>query len=169
MQSGANLSGFSNNNVNFGMNLNGAKIPGPTSISATCRCWARRISISTRMLTCDPSSGLGTNQFINPSCFAIPEQRSARMARPSSRQSTDRLSSTPIWDSSRTSCSRSRRKLQFRFNGYNFLNHPLWSFNGSNLNLGFDAATGKVNTPLFGTVTQKQGHRIVQAAIKFYF
>ena len=61
------------------------------------------------------------------------------------------------------------KKLQLRFNGYNFLNHPLWSFNGSNLNLGFDAATGKVNTPLFGTVTTKQGHRVVQAAIKFFF
>ena len=23
-------------------------------------------------------------------------------------------------------------------NGYNFLNHPLWWFNGGNLNLGFD-------------------------------
>ncbi len=60
------------------------------------------------------------------------------------------------------------KKLQFRFNAYNFLNHPLWSFNGSNLNLGFNP-NGTVNTPLFGTVTEKQGHRVVQAAVKFYF
>jgi hypothetical protein len=61
------------------------------------------------------------------------------------------------------------KKLQLRFNGYNYLNHPLWSFNGSNLTLSFDPNTGKVNSPLFGTVTQKQGHRVIQTAIKFFF
>ena len=42
-------------------------------------------------------------------------------------------------------------------------------FNGSNLNLGFNSSTGAVNTPLFGMVTNKQGHRVVQLAVKFYF
>ena len=32
-----------------------------------------------------------------------------------------------------------------------------------------DTATGAVNTPGFGTTTDKQGHRIIQAAVKFYF
>jgi hypothetical protein len=62
-----------------------------------------------------------------------------------------------------------QKKLQFRFDGYNFLNHPLWSFTGSDLSLGFDGTTGKVNTPNFGKVTQKQGNRVVQLSAKFYF
>jgi hypothetical protein len=37
------------------------------------------------------------------------------------------------------------------------------------LNLGFDPSTGKLNTPNFGTVTDKQGRRIVQLAVKFFF
>ncbi len=60
-------------------------------------------------------------------------------------------------------------KLQFRVNAYNFLNHPLWSFNGNNLTLGFDGTTGQLNTPNFGIVTEKQGHRVIQMALKFYF
>jgi hypothetical protein len=61
------------------------------------------------------------------------------------------------------------KKLQFRVNAYNFLNHPLWSFNGNNLGLNFDGTTGKLSNPNFGTVTQKQGHRVIQFVVKFLF
>jgi hypothetical protein len=62
------------------------------------------------------------------------------------------------------------KKLQFRFSGYNFLNHPIPSFLGGDpaLNLTFNSA-GVVNNPQFGTVTEKLGHRTIQLAVKFYF
>jgi hypothetical protein len=120
------------------------------------------------ILTCNPTSGLAAHQFINPSCFALPTAigQNGPSVLPAIYGPGFFNSDLGLFKNFQI---KESKKLQIRFNGTNFLNHPLWSFNGSNLNVGFDSGTGKVNTPLFGTVTQKQGHRIVQLAIKFYF
>ena len=120
------------------------------------------------ILTCNPASNLGANQFINPNCFAMPTKigQNGPTVLPAIYGPGFFNLDLGLFKNFQITESR---KFQVRFNGYNFLNHPLWSFNGTNLGLGFDAATGKVNTPLFGTVTTKQGHRVVQLAIKFYF
>jgi hypothetical protein len=183
-QSGANLAGFSSNgNFNFSNNLNGAKIPfagfdcqsNPSdprcmNISSASILGTPDIQLNP-ILTCNPRSGLGHNQYINASCFAVPTQ-------------TGQNGPTVLpaiygpaffnWDMGlfKNFQIKESKKIQLRFNGYNFLNHPLWSFNGSNLNLHYSQdATGKItmDAPLFGTVTTKQGHRVVQAAIKFFF
>ena len=168
-QSGPNLSGFSiNNNVNFGMNLNGAKIPGTDfNISNVSLLGTSDINLSP-LLTCSPTSGLRQNQYINPSCFSFPTAigQNGPTVLPAIYGPAFFNSDLGLFKNFKI---KESRKLQLRLNATNFLNHPLWSFNGSNLSLGFDSNTGKVNTPLFGTVTQKQGHRIVQAAVKFYF
>lgn len=170
MQSGANLSGIQQSNFDnaFAMNTNGARIPGTNyNISSVSLLGTPNIALSP-ILTCDPSKGLGKNQYINPNCFALPNK--VGQNGPSILP--------PIygpgffnWDMGlfKNFQITESKKLQIRFNGYNFLNHPLWSFNGTNLNLGFDPNTGNINTPLFGTVNQKQGHRVIQTAIKFYF
>jgi hypothetical protein len=167
IQSGPNLTGLSGGN-NFSFNLNGSKIPGTTfNVSNVALLGTPNIQLNPT-LTCDPSANLGEHQFINPNCFSFPTAIGVNgpsvlpaIYGPAFLNSDLGLFKNFTFTES--------RKLQFRFNGTNFLNHPLWSINGSNLNLGFDAATGKVNTPLFGTVTQKQGHRIIQVAVKFYF
>ena len=166
-QSGANLSGFSQNG-NFNFNLNGAKIPGTTfNISNVSLLGTSDIQLNP-ILTCNPTSGLGHNQYINPSCFSVPTgigQNGPTVLAPMYGPAFFN------WDMGlfKNFQIKESKKVQLRFNGYNFLNHPLWSFNGSNLGLGFDPNTLKPNTPLFGQVTQKQGHRVIQAAVKFFF
>jgi len=166
-QSGANLTGNSGG-ANFSFNLNSAKIPGTAfNISNASLLGTTDIQLNP-ILTCNPTSGLGPNQYINPSCFSAPTAigQNGPTILPA-------IYGPAFfnWDMGlfKNFQIKESKKIQFRLNGYNFLNHPLWSFNGSNLNLGFDPSTLKVNTPLFGTVDQKQGHRVVQLAVKFFF
>jgi hypothetical protein len=166
-QSGANLTGFSTNQ-NFNMNLNSYKIPGTTyNVSNASILGTPNIQLNP-VLTCDPRENLGPNQYINPSCFSFPTQ--VGLNGPTVLP--------PIygpaffnWDLGlfKNFQISEAKKLQFRITGYNFLNHPLWSFNGTNLQAGFDGSTGQLNTPNFGTVTEKQGHRVIQLAVKFIF
>jgi hypothetical protein len=166
VQSGANLTGW--RTQTFGMALNGFKIPGTTqNVSATSLLGTPNITLSP-ILTCNPTSNLGPHQFINPSCFTFPTiiGQNGPNTLPAIYGPAYFNADLGIFKNFRV---REGKTLQLRMDGYNFMNHPLWSFNGSNLNLGFSGSTGLLNTPLFGTVTTKQGHRIVQLAAKFTF
>jgi len=66
------------------------------------------------------------------------------------------------------------KSLEFRFEGLNAFNHPVWTFSGGPANGSFDptfSTSGTVNNanPTFGTVTGSQGARQLQFALKFYF
>jgi hypothetical protein len=166
LQSGPNLTGIQGQN--FGMNLNSYKIPGTTfNVSNVALLGTPNIQLNP-VLTCNPTAGLAAHQYINASCFSIPTAigQNGPSVLPAIYGPAFFNSDLGLF---KNFTFKESKKLQLRFNGTNFLNHPLWSFNGSNLSLGFDGNTGKLNTPLFGTVTQKQGHRIIQAAVKFYF
>ena len=166
VESGPNLTGYQNQN--FGMNLNNADIPGTNfAISNVSLLGTPNIQLNP-ILTCNPASGLKTHQFINSSCFAAPTQvgQNGPTILP------------PIygpsyfnWDMGlfKNFAITERQKLQFRFNFYNWLNHPLWSFNGGNLNLSFDKNTLQPNNSDFGITTQKQGHRIIEMGVKYTF
>jgi len=166
VQSGANLTGIQGNS--FGLNLNSYKIPGTTfNVSNTSLLGTPNIALHP-LVTCDPTANLAPHQYINASCFAIPTQIGQN------GPATLPVIYGPAFFNSDLGLFKNfpikeKMKLQFRANAYNFLNHPLWSFNGSNLSLGYSGTTGLLNTPLFGYVTQKQGHRVVQLAVKFIF
>ena len=168
VESGANLTGLSSNN-NFNLNLNSGKIPGTTDNISNVALFGTNAIQLNPIETCNPASGLGPHQFINPNCFTFPTQigQNGGSVLPPVYGPWYFNSDLGLFKNFQISESK---KLQFRIDGYNFLNHPLWSFyNGENLQLGFDPSTGKVNTPLFGTTTDKQGNRRIQLAIKFYF
>ena len=167
-QSGANLVANSSNGAfGFASNLNGLKIPGTTfNVSNVSILGTPNINLSP-VLTCDPRSGRGPNQYINPNCFAVPSPgQNGPAVLPPIYGPAYFQTSLALFKNFQLSESK---KVQFRFDGYNFLNHPLWSFGGNNLTLGFNGTTGKLNTPNFGTVTEKTGQRVIQMAVKFYF
>lgn len=171
VESGANLSALSLNGFvsssYFGFNANGYKDTAGYAVSNVAILGTNDIALSP-ILTCDPRNGLGHNQYINPSCFAIPTVpgQNGPTVLPAIYGPGFFNTDLALFKSFNITESK---KLQFRVNGYNFLNHPLWSFNNQNLTLSFDGTTGQLTNPNFGTVTQKQGHRIVEFMARFVF
>ncbi len=167
IQSGANLSGIESQG--FNMNLNSAKIPGTTfNISNVSLLGTPDIQLNP-IETCNPKSNLGPHQFVNGSCFAMPTEigQNGPTVIPPIYGPTYFNSDLGVFKTFRIKESKS---LQFRVDGYNFLNHPLWSFpNGENLGLTFDPTTGKVSNPDFGITPVQVGHRIVELGVKFLF
>jgi hypothetical protein len=155
--SGVNLQAAASANFNLNQSLNNKALLGTDAVSLQ------------PYVTCDPTEGLGNNQFINGSCFAAPRTvgENGTYVFPDIRgpgyQNHD-ISVFKNWEFSES------KRLQFRFSAYNFLNHPNVSFtNGdNNLNLQFDE-NGNMTNDRFGFADAKFGRRIIQMAIKFYF
>jgi hypothetical protein len=187
VESGPNLTGLSGGN-NFSAAYNNALSNGTSLIpsnggssncpggvgSPTCFQISNVAMLGTNgiqlnpVLTCNPASNLKANQYINPSCFSLPTGLGQMGPSVLPAVYGPWFFNSDLGLFKNFSFSE-QKKLQFRLNAYNFMNHPLWSFNGNNLTVGFDPETGKVNTPNFGSVTTKQGGRIVQVAVKFLF
>jgi hypothetical protein len=168
LQSGANLTGFINNQ-GITMSTNNYKVPGTDyNVSNVSLLGTNDIQLNP-LVTCNPASNLGAHQFINPNCFALPTAigENGPTVIPPVYGPWFFNSDLGLFKNFQITESK---KIQFRANAYNFLNHPLYSFpDNTNLRLGFDGSTGQVNTPNFGTTTDKQGRRIVQLALKFFF
>lgn len=63
------------------------------------------------------------------------------------------------------------KRLEFRFEGLNAFNHPVWTFSGGPADGSFDpsGSCAGCQNATFGRITGAQGARILQVAMKFYF
>jgi hypothetical protein len=197
LQSGANITygGGYNSSTNYHMALScvssdpvaapcpqsGAIIPGsisganPTGIPINNQSMLGSNAIQLNpLVTCNPNSGLGSHQFVNGNCFAVPTAvgQNGPTLLPVSYGPAYFNLDMAIFKNFKISESKN---VQFRINAYNFLNHALYSFpDGGNLTLQFvqDPANGYAftqNNANFGKTTVKQGARIMEFAVKFYF
>ena len=122
------------------------------------------------LLTCDPTANLGPHQIFNGACFQAPSH---------GQNGTYRLPYIhgPWYNNSDLSIFKTfkvgeSRRLQFRAEAFNFLNHPLWTFvsNDPALQLVIhDFGAVATNAATAGVMNQKTGHRTMQLALKFYF
>ncbi len=178
-QSGSDLQAASGSNQNFnytayipaGTTFMGKTIDSPVQASNQNILGSPDVQLMPKVI-CDPRKNLGPNQYINGNCFqgfATPGQQGdyifPTMTGPGFFNTDLSLFKNFTWGASEN------KKLQFRFSGYNFLNHanPTFISNDPALNLNFNqqgqlvANGGKT----FGVATYKTGHRIIQMAVKF--
>jgi hypothetical protein len=144
-------------------------------------------------LNCNPAGGPASHQYINPTCFGVPLPGSpvgggtgADFSNPSG-QGVNRLPYIhgPSYQNHNLSVYKNismgeSRNLQFHVSGFNFLNHPLISFNNNdstNLSLGSlnFAVAGQPLTPSmlrvpnFGAAPIKYGSRLLELGAKYSF
>jgi hypothetical protein len=121
-------------------------------------------------LTCNPLENLAPQQFINGACFAPPGRlRNGPITYPYYFRGPSLINhDLSVFKNFRFG---EGKRLQVRASGYNFVNHPLWTFRAgdTNLDLTFDAAGKLTNLSTFGYASQKTGRRVIQLGVKFYF
>jgi hypothetical protein len=178
-QSGSPLQAVSSSNFGFsGYLAPGTVLPGgnvvPTNNSAygtTSDVINGTPYISVQpVLTCDPSKNLAKNQYINGNCFAAPTPgHNGSYVMPYIKGPGFFNSDLSLF---KNFAMGETKKIQFRVSAFNFLNHPLTSFNpaggDNNLTLSLNQS-GKLANNNFGYALYQNGNRTVQFVFKFYF
>jgi hypothetical protein len=167
IQSGVNLTG--NTGGAFNLDFNGARLANGQTISSNTVFGTPSITVRP-LLTCDPSGDGGGQRYIKSECFGLPTQpgQSGPTILPQVTGPAYFNSDLGLYKNFQISESK---RLQFRFNAFNFLNHPLWSFisGAPNSKLVYNPNTNSFNNPVFGVATEKQGRRLVMLTAKFFF
>lgn len=128
------------------------------------------------VLTCDPSKGLSSGQYFNPSCFAPPAPgQVGSIVWPYIKGPAFFNSDLSLFKNFNIT---ERQKIQVRFEAFNFLNHPLKQFNapGNNADIGlnFSGPNGSLaqtnqNANTTGRPLYTVGRRVVEFALKYSF
>jgi hypothetical protein len=129
-------------------------------------------------ITCDPRGGPAKNQYINGACFGIPLPGTNGQLRPPYLRG-------PAYMNHDLSLLKNfgmgeQRNLQFRAGAFNFLNHPLVSFNNNNTqsDLSLSQQGGTAGQTLtqsdlteqgFGIAGIKYGNRLIELSVKYQF
>lgn len=128
-------------------------------------------------VTCNPRSGLGAHQVMNPGCFGLPNfLQNGQYQLP--------FIPEPAYFDTDLSAQKSftiheQQNVQFRFSAFNFVNHPLTTLSSafpSEYQLNFNNPTGtsyaqnssNASTG-FGTLPYKTGRRVVELMLKYNF
>ncbi len=158
---------------NTGGNLNATY---PTGVSNSVYFGTNALQLQPA-LTCDPRSGLKSDQYYNPSCFTLPAL---------GPNGTSKNGPTiwpyikgPAYFNSDLSLYKNfkvteRQNVQLRFAAFNFLNHPLRQFNadGTNNDLRLTFASGGTtnsNARFTGYPEYTVGNRLIELAVKYMF
>ena len=122
------------------------------------------------VLTCDPRKGLAPHQYVNGSCFTAPTPgHNGSFVFPYVKGPAFFNNDLSLFKTFQIS---EAKKFEIRVSAYNFLNHPLVSFNPTNgnqtLTLNLNSA-GQNTNARFGYADYYNGNRTIQFAGKFYF
>jgi hypothetical protein len=176
LQSGQDLP-IAQNNPNFGLGGTlGTSQPTISQIAVTnLSLLGTPDVVLLPRYTCNPASGLSKGQFVNPKCYTL--------AAIGTNGQTPPYLHGPWFFASDLSAQKAfglgeGRSLRFRVAAFNFLNHPLTTFNGADnpginslqiTNTQASVAGAAPASPLFGTATYETGRRIVELSAKFSF
>ncbi len=157
-------------------NAAGFNTQWPSGVSNSSYLGTNAVNLMPNLI-CDPRKNLASGQYFNPACFAPPAPGTQ---------------GTEIWPfihgpaviNSDMSLFKSfqfseSRKLQFRLQAYNFMNHPNAAFaqvNNGDLTLNFNNNGTLSQTPIYNSGTPTNGspahtfgNRLIELAVKFYF
>jgi hypothetical protein len=125
------------------------------------------------VLTCNPTAGLKQNQKINLDCFSAPSLGTQGI------RQAPYLSGASFFNTDlgiyKTFHINERNSLQFRAQGFNWLNHPLPGFSGTDpITIKLQTAnntsfTSQVSNANRGFTDTKFGQRTLQFALKYSF